>query len=269
MIGLVSQSLRTLLMDEMDGTPEVTVLTPTDAASQVARVNLFLYRVAVEPQLRNREWLPKPGTTSVMQPPPLDLDLFYLVTPYAKLDDEFGQADAHDLLGDAMRVLHQFAIVPEAHLAGTLKQGEVKVTLHSEDTEEIGKLWTALGQPFHLSAMYEVSYAEIPIPVELPVPQRVIRTDVDVVATSRRPVLEQMAPRQGQAGTTLEFTGSGLAGWQPTVRVGGVDAPVETPLQHDDRFNADVPATLTPGVYEVDAQVPGMTRLRDIFEVRP
>lgn len=269
MIGLVSQSLKTLLETEMSAGADVTILSPADAGGNTTRLNLFLYRVAVNPFLANREWQPKPGTTSSVLPPPLALDLFYLVTPYAALDPELGQADAHGLLADAMRVLYQFPIVPEGYLAEGLGPGEVKVTLHTEDIEEIGKLWTALNQPYRLSATYEVSFAEIPVAVEVSVPRRVERTDVDVVAADSRPVIARLTPRQGPAGTTIEFSGHGLAGWEPTVRIGGIAAPVETPLEHDDRFTADVPATLAPGIYEVDVEVPGITRLRDIFEVTP
>jgi hypothetical protein len=269
MIGLVSQSLKTLLETEMTSGADVTLLSPAETSGQTTRVNLFLYRVAVNPFLGNREWQPKPGTTTAVVPPPLVLDLFYLLTPYAALDPELGQVDAHDLLAEAVRVLYQFPIVPEDKLATGLGAGEIKVTLHTEDVEEIGKLWTALNQPYRLSAIYEVSFAQIPVPVEVSVPRRVERTEVEVVAADRRPVVARMAPRQGPAGTTVQFSGHGLAGWEPTVTIGGVSAPVETPLEHDDRFTVDVPAALAPGIYEVDVGVPGMTRLRDIFEVTP
>lgn len=269
MIGLVSESLTNLLKAEMDSSADVTLLSPADTSGQLTRVNLFLYRVAVNPFLTNREWIPKRNGTATIEPPPLVLDLFYLLTAYAPLDANLGQVDAHALLADAVRVLHQFPIVPADKLAGGLPAGAIKATLHTADVDEIGKIWTALNQPYRLSAIYEVSFVEIPVPVEVPVPRRVERTAVDVVATDRRPVLAEMTPRRGPAGSTLEFSGSGLAGWVPTVRVGGRNAPVETPLQHDDRFTADVPATLAPGLYEVEAEVPGMTRLLDVFEVTP
>jgi hypothetical protein len=50
------------------------------------------------------------------------------------------------------------------------------------------------------------------------------------------------------------------------VRIGG--RPAETTVD-DGRFAALVPATLPPGVYAVDADVAGLARFTDVFEVVP
>ena len=91
--------------------------------------------------------------------------------------------------------------------------------------------------------------------------------DLDVVATSRRPVVLGMQPRAGAIGTVLQFTGEDLRGWKATVRIGREFALQDQAPASDVAFSAPVPAGLAPGVYEVVADVGGLTQFRGTFEV--
>lgn len=267
MIGLISESLRNLLKAEMTPNTEVTLLSPADTSSQQKRINLFLYRVTPNPFLNNRDWLPKPGAPGQLMQAPIAVNLYYLLTAYAQLDPQTGLADAHSLMAEAMRVLHEHPIISQAFLENGLEQGEVKVTLHATDVEELSKVWTALNKEYRLSAVYEVAYAEIPARRERPMPPRPKVVDLDVVATTRRPVVLGMQPRAGATGTVLQFTGEDLRGWKATVRIGGAFALRDQPPASDVAFSAPVPADLAPGVYEVVADVGGLTQFRGAFEV--
>jgi hypothetical protein len=161
-IGLVSESLKNLLENEMSPSSAVTILSPADASSQQSRVNLFLYWLCPNPQLRNQTPVAAPDDPNMLAAPPLVLNLYYMLTTYAPIDGQFGLADAHTIMAEAMRVLHEHGIVPQERLEPGLTQGEVKVTLHSADVEELSKVWTALTKDFRLSAVYEVSYVPIP-----------------------------------------------------------------------------------------------------------
>jgi hypothetical protein len=112
MIGLVSESLKNLLEAEMSPATKVTLLSPVETSSHQKRVNLFLYRVVPNAHLYNRDFQPKPGMPDVLLHPPLALNLFYLLTPFAQRDPETGDANAHAVMGEAMRVLHEHPIVP-------------------------------------------------------------------------------------------------------------------------------------------------------------
>lgn len=185
MIGFVSASLKSLLEEHLRPLGvTVTLLSPIDPSAEQKRVNLFLYRAVQNPHLSNRPLLPKPGTPDQIVHPPLALNLFYLLTPFAPVADDVGQATAHDLLAEAMRVLHQHPIVPDSALEGDLRPGQVKVTLHSADVEELSKIWTALEKDLRLSAVYEVSFVEIPDTRERPLPKLVEKTKVEVVQVS-------------------------------------------------------------------------------------
>lgn len=268
-IGKVTESLRNLLEGEMAPATKVTLLSPGDSSGHNKRINLFLYRLLENPHLSNRDWLPKKGTVNQLVNPPLALNLFYLMTPFAPIDAQTGLADAHGLLGEAMRVIYENPILPQLYLETGLQEGEVKVTLLPLDLEQLSKIWTALNKDFRLSVAYEVSYVEVPAKQERPLPKRVAQIDLDVRAPYRPPVLEAMSPVSGPVGTPLQFTGLSLRGWKATVLVGGQVAAVDQMLFEDQSFAALVPAGLTPGVYEVEANVADLSMLRKTFEVVP
>ncbi|NKE69582.1 DUF4255 domain-containing protein [Candidatus Manganitrophus noduliformans] len=268
-IGKVTESLKNLLVGEMVPATNVSLISPGDTSGQNKRINLFLYRVIENPHLNNRDWQPKRGTTNQLVAPPLALNLFYLMTPFSPLDPQTGLADAHGLLGEAMRVLYENAIIPQTYLETGLQEGEVKVTLLPLDLEQLSKIWTALNKDFRLSVAYEVSYVEVPAEQERPLPKRVTQVELDVRAPFKQPVLQGMSPLSGPVGTTLQFTGTFLRGWKATVRVGGRIAVEDQMLFEDQLFVAPVPAGLTPGVYEVEVNVANLSRLREVFEVVP
>jgi hypothetical protein len=268
-IGKITESLRNLLVAQMTPSTNVTLLSPAETSSHTTRVNLFLYRVTPNPHLNNQDWRPKPGTVNQLVAPPLTLNLHYLLTAVAPLDPNTGLADAHGLLGEAMRVLHENAFVPQAFLENGLKQGDVKVTLLSLDMEELSKIWLALQQDFQFSVAYEVSYVEVPAKAERPLPRRVVRPELEVHATARLPALFGMNPRSGPVGTDLQFAGENLATWKATVFVGGKVAIKDAPLFDDHTFTAKVPPGLARGLYEVEVNVANLTRFQSVFEVTP
>src|SRR5262249_51233216 len=115
-IGMVSASLRNLLVGEMhlSPAPDVTVLAPDEPGSN-RRVNLFLYKLVENPYLKNQDFTVAPGTPNRLIPPPLSLSLFYLLTPYAPNDPLTGNATAHQILGEAMRAFYQTPPLPPTH----------------------------------------------------------------------------------------------------------------------------------------------------------
>src|SRR3954452_23974617 len=140
----------------MQPTTKVTLLNPAEESSALSRVNLFPYRLVPNPFLANRGSAPIPGEPGTMVAPPLGLSVFYLLTAHAKPDSETGDADAHGLLAEAMRVLHEHAIVPAESLDEDLTPGTIKASLQPADVEEVSKVWTALSKPLQLCAVYEI-----------------------------------------------------------------------------------------------------------------
>lgn len=184
-IGMVSESLRNLLVEEMRLKPDVdvTILAP-DESAKARRINLFLYKVQENPTLKNMDWQVKPDDPTQLVPPPLSLNLFYLLTPYAQNDPQTGNATAHEIMGEAMRVFYENPVVPQDYLVTGLKDAgeQICIMLNAPDVEELSQLWNTFSQPFRLSVPYEVSVVQLDALPESarPIPTQVQGLDVQI-----------------------------------------------------------------------------------------
>jgi hypothetical protein len=124
------------------------------------QLNIFLYHLVPDAQLRNT---PAYGTASgeTARQPPVALRLFYLLTAFGHKDDD---TLAHRLLGRAMSVLQDRAVFLPADIQAALPGNDlyrqverVRVTPHAISTEELSKLWTTFQTNYRVSTAYEVS----------------------------------------------------------------------------------------------------------------
>jgi hypothetical protein len=270
-IGMVSESLRNLLVGEMSLSPPVpvTILAP-DESSNNRRINLFLYKVQENPAFKNMDWQVKRGSPDTLVPPPLSLNLFYLMTPYAPNDTVTGNATAHEILGEAMRVFSENPIVPDDYLVDGLQDAreQLQIIQNTLDMEELARVWSTFTQPFRLSVLYEVSVVQLDmLPAsERPMPKRVLQTGVDVRAPFNPPVVDDIAPLSGPVGTTITLRGQHLAGWRAYVMVMGrklLDAQELT----QDQCTVTLPADLPLGFHEIRVDISHLFRKTFFFEV--
>ncbi len=273
-LGSVSSSLRNLLLGEMKLNPAVpvTILAPDEAGGD-QRVNLFLYKVEENPFLKNLDPTVKPGNPNQLVPTPLSLNLYYLMTPYAKNDPQTGNATAHEILGEAMRVFYENSVIPQQYLETDLKNAreEFRIIYHAFDPEELSRLWTTFSQPFRLSVRYVISTVQLDMSPaqQQPLPKRVRTIGVPGVrAPWVPPVVTDMTPAAGPAGTVLTFTGQSLAGWRVTLLFSDTTVLDKQPLTAD-TFTATVPAGTLPGFYDIRVDVARLFRRRFLFEVTP
>jgi hypothetical protein len=272
-IGRVSESLRNLLLGEMQLTPSVpvTILAP-DEGGGPRRINLFLYKIQENPHLRNLDWQASPSLPGELTPPPLSLNLYYLMTPYAANDSSLGNATVHEILGEAMRVFHEHPVVPDAYLAGDLGDGREQLTVvhNGVNVEEVSQVWSTFSQPFRLSVLYEVSVVQLDQSADRrrPIPPRVRGIGVPGVGMARPPVVGRMEPASGPAGTTITFHGQHLDGWNGHVIVHRDRVVDGVPLAGD-QFTAVIPGDLPPGMYPVRVDVAHLYRRTFFFEVTP
>jgi hypothetical protein len=273
-LGLVSASLRNLLVGEMRFNPAVpvTILAPDEAGGD-QRINLFLYKIGENTFLKNQDWSLKPGDSGTLVPAPLALNLYYLVTPYARNDPQTGNMTAHEILGEAMRVFYEHSVIPDNHLESDLKgaREKIRIVYNDLDPEELSRLWSTFAQPFRLSVRYQVSTVQIDmLPAqERPLPKRV-RTigKPDIRAPFNPPVVLGMSPAAGPAGTTVTFAGGNLAGWRATVAAGG-QTIVDRQTLTADGFAAVIPAGTQPGFYDIRVDISRLFRRSFLFEVTP
>lgn len=282
-IGGTSVTLRSLLADRVDSPPGLTnplhpvpvsIGTPPEEELDSARLNLFLYRVTRNGELANQE-IPGHGANGAAYGhPPLSLNLHYLVTAYGgstqsttpPLADE---SIAHYLLGSAMRVLNDFAIVTDAledsngaqilHASLQNEYERVKLTLEPLTLEDVAKVWTALNRPYRLSAAYEVSVVQIESSRRPRHPQLVgapSAAGARVATTAAgRPVIAEVhaATRPGpyaRVGDALVISGSSLMGNPTLVWIDGIGFPGAVTSARADRATVVVPddPRLQPGI---------------------
>jgi hypothetical protein len=283
-VGSVSSTLKQLLADRIDTPPGVlgpipiTVGLPPEEPEVVAGplVNLFLYRVCENAALQSQE-LPGRGERGSFGHPPLALDLHYLLTTYgitkdpagAKLDDEIV---AHWLLGSAMRILHDYAIItPELETAGgqqildhaLIGANElIKLTLQPISLEDLSKVWTALSRPFRVSAAYEVTVVQIEArlqdqyapPVEPgPIAGPQVRTLAGITPAISGLHAAGRHDASVRAGDTLVLEGDGLLGDESEVQIAGVAGVGQVTSAREDRLTLIVPddPRLQPGILEL------------------
>jgi hypothetical protein len=276
-IGRVSESLRNLLLEEMfpaDGggisdSVAVTILAPDESGAEPRRINLFLYKVEESPFLRNQDWQVSHSDTGLLQPPPLSLTLQYLLTPYAPNDPVLGNVAVHEILGEAMRVFYEYPVVPHAYLAHGLRDAreEIRIMRNGIDVEELSQVWGTFSAPFRLSVLYEVSVVQLHQRKDAAIPGRVRAIGApQVEATHQPPVVQSVEPSSGPSGTTVCFSGEHLDGWSAHVTVmrrrivDGVRVSGTT-------FEAELPADLAPGFYELRVDVGQLFRRVFWFEV--
>jgi hypothetical protein len=298
-IGGVSASLQKLLQDRMDmpdGVSSVPVIVGTprvskdDApAKEDPRINIFLYRVSEDGFRQNQE-IPGQGSGGAYGHPPLSLDLHYFVTAFGNTQVQsngtalFDETTAQFLLGSAMRVLHDYAIltdelftvrppigVPILHPSLLDAYEKLKLVLEPISLEDATKVWTALTLRYRLSAAYSVALIQIeskakrtfprivgappnaypplsPTPV-LPgpyIPVRVFGNPyvADVHARWAGQTAEQTYPF-AHIGDTLILIGSGFSGGSITLELDEVLVPV-APVSSS-RIEVVVPDLVTPG----------------------
>ncbi|MEU9671668.1 DUF4255 domain-containing protein [Streptomyces bobili] len=271
-LGMVSASLRTLLVHELEVTPppDVTVLSPGESGG-APRLNLFLFRVVEHPFFRNQDWVVRVGTPPHLTRPPLSLSLSYLLTAYAPNDPQSGNATAHQLLGEAMRVFYEYPEIPDEYLESGILGAKEKPQIVGEnlDPEGTGRLWSSLNEPFRLSVTYQVSPVQLDVAqsTKRPMPQRVRQVGVpEVRMPLDPPVVAQMRPVSGPPGTEVTFFGENLVGRRARVWMGGQPVLSDQPLS-ENRFTAQSAGDLGPGLYEVRVDVSGLFRRTFLFEV--
>jgi len=273
-IGMVSESLRELLIGEMtlDLKVNVTILGPDEGGGD-QRVNLFLYKVEENPAFKNMDWQVKHDDPARLVPPPLALNLFYLMTAYAQNDDRTGNTTAHEILGEAMRVFHENPIVPQDYLEDGLDDAteQIRIFQNTLDMDELSQVWSTFKQPFRLSVVYTVSVVQLDqLPAsERPMPRRVRSIGVpNVQAPFKPPVVDDIKPASGPADTEITFHGRHLAGWSAYVTVSRRPILDGKKLEEDE-FTAKLPSDLPPGFYEVRVDISHLFRKTFFFEITP
>jgi hypothetical protein len=161
----VSEVLRSILWAEFNadattlqivGSEAAIILAnPTETAKDSSnRLSLWLYQVSENEFLKNQPMVRANGPQT-SQFPPLALNFYYLITPFATSGD-----GDHLLLGKTMQVLYDNSTVLIVDPPNDIAE-ELRVILCNLSLEQLTRIWEALMQPYRLSVCYEVRVSRV------------------------------------------------------------------------------------------------------------
>ena len=270
-IAAVSRTLRRLLVDRIE-TPSVTVtLAPPDvtvANINGPRINLYCFQADQQPSLQNQH---PPGREhpAAFGHPPLSLTLRYLMTSYARSEDQpDSDLIAQALLGDAMLVMHDFGgrmddmllvtnrigAIGDPVLDAVLQQEfeRVKIVQARTPMDDLSKLWSAMPETnFRRGIIYEASVVQIegrrPRRQSQPVEMRRLTVSVSqpprILEAYRTPPPAPAdtlrSPRVG-VGEEITIEHAALVADRLYIRFGGLE-PIRVPQPTNGRIRILVP----------------------------
>jgi hypothetical protein len=156
MLQDLDQTLETLLNKELpdyfsenSNTPvTISFTTPDDGSIEgKPAINLFLYDVRENMELRRSEWpIARGNGTAIKKRPPVRVDCSYLITVWPQSPTDV--KEEHKLLGEVMKVLLRYPKLPAEVLQGNLKGQEPPLqtsTLRPSQLQSMGEFWQAMG----------------------------------------------------------------------------------------------------------------------------
>jgi hypothetical protein len=174
----VTDSLKNLIQNKI---AELNVIldSPGDIAAPSTQdeLSLFLYQVSKNLFLNNQDVIQ--NGPNKLQSPPLALDLFYLLTPYAK-DREAEQI----ILAELLRLFYDNAILSGTLLGDRLLESgntELKVILDTIGLDQLNLLWGMFpNKPYRIGLSYIITPLMIPSTCETET-QRVIKEQINIL----------------------------------------------------------------------------------------
>ncbi|MBK9036246.1 MAG: DUF4255 domain-containing protein [Myxococcales bacterium] len=168
-LSRVTRTLVTLVREVIAASPasptplNVTSLPP-DKFTEDNSVGIYLYHLSEEAAVKNQPWRGRPDTP--IRYSPLALNLHYVVTASSTATDEHGPYREQQLMGLAVKALHDYPVIDDATEVLGVKildsllvgdENKLRIALRHVPVSEAVSYWTAGSHALRLSAYYEVS----------------------------------------------------------------------------------------------------------------
>ncbi len=112
-------------------------------------LSLFLYDVRENRELRPGQWeLERTNGSFTRTPPPVRVECSYLITAWPSPSVLDPPEEEHGLLGDVMKVLLRYPVIPDRYLRGELVGQEPPMPariIGDTQLHSLGELWQAMG----------------------------------------------------------------------------------------------------------------------------
>lgn len=208
--------------DQKDGLPPVGV-------------NVFLYQIAPNPNLRNADLPTRKADGSLLQRPQAAIDLYYLLSFYG--DD--ASLEQQRLLGAVVRQLHAHPTLTRSMIASVQQNTSalhgadldqqielVRFTPVAFSLEELSKLWSfLLKTDYVLSTAYVGSVVLIETDDPVPPPPLPVLAPNIYALPFRQPVITQIGPAEGAGRLILPGSQILLIGRNLVLEQSGGGAP--------------------------------------------
>lgn len=132
----------------------ISFATPDDqfppSSVNLPAIDLFLYDVRENRELRNNEWQieKRDNGVNVKKPAPFRIECSYLITAWASESTPNPARDEHRILGEIMKVLLKYSTIPSEASQGSLKNNDLPIpttVLQPGHLQSIGEFWQSLG----------------------------------------------------------------------------------------------------------------------------
>ncbi|MCP5088856.1 MAG: DUF4255 domain-containing protein [Rhodobacteraceae bacterium] len=165
----LDESIKALLDANLNET-DISFASPDKLSGNVhsiskPTVNLFLYDIRENHELRSNEWQHERQRNGSVRRhrPPVRVDCSYLITVWLNDDaSETGVTNEHRLLGEVMKSLMRHRTLPAGLLQGEL-QGQTPPTrartIQPGNLQSLGEFWQAMGSKPKASLNYTVTLA--------------------------------------------------------------------------------------------------------------
>lgn len=146
--------LRAELPEELRNAIGISFATPGEdfppASVALPAINLFLYDMVTFPELRQSVggWEQQPNNSFVRGPEPYRIACHYIVTAWAREGTPAPEEDEYRLLGETMRVLLRYRILPPIAVTGEFARMGYPIHVRALEGGRLGspgEFWQALG----------------------------------------------------------------------------------------------------------------------------
>jgi hypothetical protein len=188
LVAFAQEQLALLVPFFADGTMEAVANDPQEMTTAGRQgVSLWLYRILRDDQRLNAP--PRRIDATRLEPVPLPLRLYYLVTPVVGLDTANAPGTRQTILGGVLQAFHDHPSFRGADLRGALTGTTTELTVRLEPLpiDDLARVWDALDFSYQLSISYEVTVVyvrsarapEVVRPVEVARPEWGLVTGVE------------------------------------------------------------------------------------------
>lgn len=246
-IGAVSKALKERI-DTISGAT-VTIGRPDKAGGTFPLLNLFLYEVQYEPHLKN---LP----LNEGEKPPIWMVLKYLLTAF-EAEDNSDSPTAHELLGTALRILHQDNLLKLDGLPAAVVEAldsnpsDLYITMDESPADLLAKLMQGTDEKLRLSICFQVRPVMI-APADPPHYSLLVGVDYTQPPVSLTPApvgldvipsmgafIETVSPSGFELDEEVTLRGTDLHLSNLAVKFGPVELPITMQRPDELRFKVD------------------------------